>query len=372
MSKVLVVAGYTPSLINFRGDLLRLFVGKGHSVVALGVEKDPLVENRLNRDGIVFGTYYLVRSGVGVFNDFKTFLSISKKFYIHKPDVVLAYTIKPVIWSGIATLFKKDVRYYALITGLGYAFDKKSGIRKLLFALVVSLYKIALINAKAVMFQNEDNRNTFVQLGIVDEKITYVVNGSGVDLVEFFHSPKVVNTACIEFLAIGRLLRAKGFREYYEAARIVKASNPNVSFKLVGPLDPSPDGISIDEVKSWGDDGVIDYIGETNDVLSCIQKCDVFVLPSYHEGMPRTVLEAMAIGRPILTTNVAGCRDTVEEYVNGILVEKKDIDGLVCAMEWYIENSNQIPEMGRNSRLICERLFDVHVVNSKMAEVMEL
>jgi glycosyltransferase involved in cell wall biosynthesis len=172
------------------------------------------------------------------------------------------------------------------------------------------------------------------------------------------------------FLTIGRLLGEKGFREYAQAARVVKEKYPDTVFQLLGPEDPSSDGISAAEVRSWDEFGWVEYLKSTSDVLPNLKRCHIYVLASYHEGMPRTVLEAMAIGRPILTTDVPGCRETVILGENGYLVPRADASALAERMIWFIENSDQWEKMGRRSRDIAEESFDVHKVNAKLLEIM--
>ncbi|WP_236688340.1 glycosyltransferase family 4 protein [Photobacterium kishitanii] len=239
--------------------------------------------------------------------------------------------------------------------------------KNILVFIVVNLYRIALKNAKSVIFQNHDNMNLFIDKGIVDKSKCYVVNGSGVDLKHF----KLTSlTKEPNFLLIARLLGDKGIREYVKAAKLIKGKYPNALFELVGPEDPSIDGITIDRVNKWTDSGYIQYKGSSNDVRPFIKKCNIFVLPSYHEGMPRTVLEAMAMGRPILTTDVPGCRETVMNGENGWLVEKANFEQLAERMIWFIENQDQWKVMGQKSYSIANEKFDVHKVNAEILKIM--
>ncbi len=174
------------------------------------------------------------------------------------------------------------------------------------------------------------------------------------------------------FLTIARLLGDKGLREYAEAAGIVKKRYPDVIFNLVGPLDPSPDGIPSEEVEAWHISGSLSYLGPAADVRPFVEQCHVYVLASYHEGMPRTVLEAMSMGRPILTTDVPGCRETVLPSKNGYLVPKQQTEALAQRMIWFIENREQCEQMGKASRLLAEERFDVRKINAQMMRIMGL
>ncbi len=235
--------------------------------------------------------------------------------------------------------------------------------------LVVFLYRLALKNAEKVIFQNPDNRQVFIEKGIVPEHKTCVVNGSGVDLSHFEVKPLTQEP---RFLLIARLLGDKGIREYIAAAEMVKKKYPNAYFQLVGPEDPSPDGISLSELERLNVNRSVDYVGGTKDVRPYIESCNIFVLPSYHEGLPRTVLEAMATARPILTTDVPGCRETVVNGYNGFLVEKANFVQLAEKMIWFIENQDEWQGMALASRTIVEDKFDVHKVNKALMNIMEL
>jgi glycosyltransferase involved in cell wall biosynthesis len=170
---------------------------------------------------------------------------------------------------------------------------------------------------------------------------------------------------------MGRLLGEKGFREYVSAAELVKKRFPEAIFRLVGSEDPSPDGIPLSEVQEWHNEGWIEYCGSTKDVRPFLNDCSVFVLPSYHEGMPRTVLEAMSVGRPILTTDVPGCRETVISGENGFLVAKANAEALAERMIWFVENQDMWQKMGNKSRQLAEERFDVRMVNNKLISILD-
>jgi len=367
--KVIIIGALPESLLNFRGELIKSLSERTEVVAMAECEKAEVVA-KLNTLNVAFNAFPIQRNGLNPIIDFKTWHSLRSTFQIIKPKIILAYTIKPIIWGGLASRVTPNVRFYALVTGLGFAFQKGNWKRNFLTKLVSSLYKSSLKNADKVIFQNPDNLNEFVSRGIIPKEKCEIVNGSGVDIQHFSYSsfPKSSPT----FLTIGRLLGEKGFREYAEAAKIVKAQYPEASFQLLGPEDPSPDGIPIKEVNQWDSNGVIQYLGSTNDVLPYLQNCHIYVLPSYHEGMPRTVLEAMSVGRPILTTDVPGCRETVITGENGYLIPKADANALAERMIWFIENSDQWERMGKRSRELAEEKYDVHKVNAKLMEIMGL
>jgi len=368
--KILVIGGSPKSLVNFRGDLIRAFVEQGHSVLGVAQDAPKSMVSDIEALGCRFKSIPIERNGLNPFSDLKVLWSLYKLFKLEEPDIVLSYTIKPVIWGGVAAKFRKNTRFYGLITGLGFAFQSGGIKRNLLSWIATSLYQFSLKTASAVIFQNLDNRQVFIDKKIIPLSKTHRVNGSGVNVSRFKSNP--LPEGGVVFLSVSRLLGEKGLREYVEAAKIVKKKYPNVTIQLLGAEDPSPDGISRDEVRGWHDSGAVEYLGSTMDVRPFLKNCTVFVLASYHEGMPRTVLEAMSVGRPILTTDTEGCRETVVNGKNGFLVPVKSVDAIVEKMYWFIENSDKLAAMGAESRLMAEELFDVHKVNNSLLSILEL
>ena len=225
-----------------------------------------------------------------------------------------------------------------------------------------------------VFFQNSDDEQLFRQLNILTPmQNSAIVNGSGVNTKTFAQVPlPAVNGHAVNFLFIARLLNDKGVQEYAAAARIIKAKYPEAIFHIVGYLDSNPSSISQAELDSWIEDGTIQYWGRLSDVRPAIEAAHVFVLPSYREGTPRTVLESMSMGRAIITTNAPGCRQTVEVNRNGFLVEVKAVEGLADAMEKFITQPALIQTMGQASREIAETKYDVEIVNQFMFDKMNL
>jgi glycosyltransferase involved in cell wall biosynthesis len=280
----------------------------------------------------------------------------------NKPDVVLAYTVKPVIYGSICARIAKVPVMASMITGLGYAFSGDTLKRQLINILVRFLYLFGIRDNKVVFFQNPDDLKLFQSLGLIkDRNCPILINGSGIDLSRF--TPKPFPSE-ISFLLIARLIKEKGIREYIEAARIIKRKHPKVRFRLVGMLDKNPTSITTEELDNWVKEGIIEFLGLLNDVRPAITDSSVYVLPSfYREGTPRTVLEAMAMGRAVITTDAPGCRETVTEGINGFLVPVKNIPALVEAMEKFIVKPSLIPEMGSASRQKAVDKYDVKKVN---------
>lgn len=364
---VIIVGTLPKSLFNFRGQLLLKLVEKSNVVTAMASGASSRDIYSVESLGCNYVDYPVVRSGLNPVKDFITLFRLLSEFRQVKPEVILAYTIKPIIWGGIAARFSSNNSFYALVTGLGFAFQPGGFLKGLLIRLVRLLYKTALKEAKGVIFQNPDNMQVFIDQGIAPKEKCFLVNGSGVDLSHYEKEP-LSNKP--HFLLIARLLGDKGIREYVKAAAVVKHQYPEAEFHLVGPEDPSPDGIQVSEVNQWHESGVVHYHGATTDVRPFIKACNIFVLPSYHEGMPRTVLEAMAMGRPVLTTNVPGCKETVVNGENGWLVEKANVEQLAERMIWFIEHPGHWKIMGDKGHLMANEKFDVHKVNAEILKIM--
>ena len=367
MKKIIIVAPISKSLIDFRGDLIQEMKNKGYNVITASPALSEEYSNIFKQQKIVNIPVNFQRNKLNPLYDFFTLIRLFKIFWEQSPDIILSYTIKPVIWGGLAAkFFKTD--FYALITGTGFVFYGVSFKRKLLRNFVGFLYRLALKKSKGVIFQNIDDLNLFVDKGIAPRSKTHLVNGSGVDIEKF--NVATFPKDSINFLCVGRLKGDKGLREYAAAAKIVKKKFPTVVFNLVGPEETSPDAISLDEVNSWSD--YINYKGKTTDVRPLIKDTHVYILPSYHEGLPRSTLEAMSMGRSVITTDASGCKETVKNGINGFIVPVGSIDKLVEKMIWFIEHSEQIEPMGIESRRMVVEKFDVHKVNAKMLDIIVL
>lgn len=368
--KILVVGGFAESLKIFRGSLLRDMVSAGcsvHAAAPLSTD-DSDVGDYLESVNVRFHGVSLQRAGVNPVKDAMSFIALSWLIFRVRPEVIMAYTIKPVVYGVLAAWVCRVPRRYALITGLGYAFtSSRNGVTT---RLAVFLYRLALKRATKVFFQNPDDEALFRSMGIIPSQIpSVVVNGSGIDVFHFYQVPPSKN---LSFLLIARLLGDKGIREYVAAARKVKERFPCAVFRLAGWLDENPDSIERKELDSWITEGVIEYIGKLSDVRPAISECMVYVLPSYREGTPRTVLEAMAMGRAVITTDAPGCRETVIDGVNGFVVPVKSPVQLAEAMLRFADVPSLAVTMGAASRRIAEEKYDVKEVNKVMLREMEI
>ena len=371
--KVLILSSYAYSLINFRGELLRAMVEAGHDVVACGPDEDAEVETRLAEMGVRYVRTPMARTSSNPFSDLATLWCYIRLILKERPGLVLSYTQKPIIYGGIATRLVGNARFYALMTGLGYVFSPDAEARPILRGIVSLLYRAAVRHVKTVFVFNGDDRADMIAHSILDPRQRVVqVPGSGVD-VEYFAKAPLPEGPPV-FLMVARLMRDKGLLEYVEAARALKAKWPDAKFQLLGRMDTEhPTGVKRDEIEGWAREGIVDYLGETRDVRPFIAASTVFVLPSYYrEGLPRTILEAMAMGRPIVTTDMPGCREPVTEGVNGFLVPARDSVALAQALEAFLANDQLAAIMGTAARDIAEQIFDVHKVNAKLMREMRL
>lgn len=368
--RFLLIAGFAESILVFRGPLIRALMASGYTVhvAAPGLAAESEIGRVLADMGIVAHDIRLRRSGVNPIEDVGTLLQLKSLMKEIRPDVALGYTIKPVIYGAFAARLAGVPRFYALITGLGHAF-MSGGARGPLRRLVQGLYAAALRHTKLVFFQNPDDEALFRSIPILDRRTpSQVVHGSGVDIAMYGETRIPEGTP--SFLLIARLLGDKGVREYVAAARKVRASHPDVRFALVGWIDENPSAISQQELDGWIADGTIDFMGRLSDVRPAIAQSSVYVLPSYREGTPRTVLEAMAMGRPVITTDAPGCRETVQHGVNGYLVPVRAVDELAAAMLQFVRNPELVQSMGRASRRLAQEKYDVHKVNEVMLRSM--
>ena len=370
MARILVLGGVSESLINFRRNLLERMVADGHQVIACAPNPTQEVIDKLLEMGVTYQVINLERAGLNPVRDFKSLLELIKLFKKYRPDYFLGYTIKPVIYGSIAAKLTRVPRIFSMIEGLGYAFTG-TGIRRQIFGHIAKvLYRHALKHNTKVFFLNPDDRELFKQLKLVrDAEQQVLLNGIGIDLDEFTPAPL---PQAISFLLIARLVRDKGVFEYVEAAKIVKKSFPDVNFRLVGFFDKNPSSVTEQDLNDWVESGAIEYLGYLRDVHQAIADCSVYVLPSYREGLPRTVLEAMAMARAVVTTDAPGCRETVDPGVNGQLVPVGDANKLAEAIEYFINNPDDIIRMGQASRRIAEEKYNVHEVNAVILKTMGL
>lgn len=367
--KILVLSSHTPSLFWFRMDMMVSFQERGHSIIAVAQDTEQKWNDKFLEYGIKYRHVYVKRNGTNPFSDFKTFKELDQLLKEEKPDKIFVYQAKTIIYGALAASKNNIKDVYPLMAGLGSIFRGDGLKNKILKRILEFQYKIAFKKSRKVIFQNSDDINTFLNRNLLKKSQIERINGSGVNL-EKFQSVPIPNSPT--FLYIGRLIRDKGIIEYLEACKLLKKKHSNIRCLLVGPFDTNPSSIKPEELKIYTDNSIIQYYGEQKDVRPFIAMCSTYVLPSYHEGTPKSVLEAMAAGRAIITTDAPGCRETVEDGVNGFLVEVKNVNQLIEKMEFLILNPEINNKMGQESLRIVKDKYDVKKVNSEIIQIMGL
>jgi glycosyltransferase involved in cell wall biosynthesis len=359
------------SVVNFRLPLMCEIVRQGHQVFALAPDFDDDKRRTLRDEGITPVDIFLSRTGLNPVRDIRDMMALRARLGALKLDVALSFAIKPVIYGTLAAKLAGIPRRYALIAGLGYAFgDAQTLGRKALEQAARALYRLALSQADRVFMQNPDDVEDFVRMRIVPADKIVRVNGTGVDLVAWTKLPPIEDP--LTFILVARLLREKGVEDFVAAARLIRQTAPTTRFVILGGLDSNPNSLSHAHVSNWVDEGIVEWPGHV-DVLPYLRQSSVFVLPSYYrEGVPKSILEALASGRPVITTDMPGCRETVVPGENGWLVRPRDPTGLAVAMQRFIDRPEFVTTMGERSRQLAEERFDIRDVNARMIAAMEL
>ena len=307
--------------------------------------------------------------GTNVAEELLLFLRLYRAIQKIRPDVFLTFTVKPVVYGGLAARII-GIPTIPTVTGLGTAFINETWVTRV----VGVLYRAGLLRAKSVLFQNLDDSSLFVKRRFVKEDQVAQLPGSGIDLKKFLAvpTPSTKDRDVTIFLMIGRMLWDKGVGEFVKAAEIVKQANPNTEFQLLGELgSDNATAISIEEINIWQQKKIITYLGETDDVRNFIEEADCVVLPSYREGLPRTLLEAGAMGRPVLTTRAVGCKDVVEDGITGLLCNPRDAVDLANKMEVFLDlTQSEKTRMGREGRKKVAREFDEQIVIHRYKKII--
>lgn len=362
--RIVVNANQCYTLVRFRGDLMRALVAAGHDVIVTLPDVPAELVEPLAALGVRVELVPIARSSVNPLHDLRYMHELRRLYRRLGPDIVFSIMVKPAVYGSLAARMAGVPRIVAMFTGLGYAFDAPRSPRQRIAALAArGLAKAAMRSVDRIVFHNSDDRDLFVTKGLATADRCRVVAGSGVDLEHFKPVPLPANPS---FLVVARLLEAKGIREFIAASARVRAEFPGVRCMLAGPRDSSPDAVDPGLVAQALADGIIETLGEVGDVRTAISQALVVVLPSYREGRPRAVIEAMAMGRPIITTDVPGCRETVTDGINGILVPARDATRLADAMLTFCRDPALATTMGAASSAIANQHFDVRQVNDVM------
>ncbi|GAB1152053.1 MAG: glycosyltransferase family 4 protein [Shewanella algae] len=326
------------------------------------IEKHAITVHRIN----------LARSGTNVFREIRTFLDIYKVCMRVKPDIIHGITIKPVVYSSlVARLLDIKKRVFS-ISGLGYVFIDQGLKAKIIRKLVSFLYRLGLNNSKSlVIFQNSSDMSVFKKQNIVKHEQCRLIRGSGVDLTVYKYYPvHPSDKPIVMFLA--RLLKDKGVVEFCEAAHRLKQAGSKAEFVLVGDLDPhNPNSLDEASLEMYQSRGDVIHWGYSTDVAAVIAKSTIMVLPSYREGLPKSLIEAAAVGRAVVTTNVPGCRDAIEPGISGVLVPARQVEPLIEAIDDLVKDFVKCKKMGELGRKLAEHAFDIHSVVHKHFRIYE-
>nr|AFW04893.1 glycosyltransferase [Salmonella enterica] len=369
--KIILIGNLSSTVILFREKLIRKLKEKNAQIYTLTMDKDPANFRLISSYGAYPDFYNFSRSGLNPFSDIINTYRLYKKIKHIKPDVVLCFFPKPVIFGTLAARLARVKKIYSLLEGLGFCYTEhqnNEGIKKsILKKIQTFLYRICLPSASKVLFLNVDDYKDLIIRNNISIQNYDIIGGIGVDLKKFHYTAPKVKT--MHFGMVSRLLVEKGVREFVAAARILKEKYPNIQFSIAGSVDDNPGGITLEQVNSWKKENLITFLGQLVDINEYLNNISVFVLPSYREGVPRSTQEAMAVGRPVITTDVPGCRETVQDGVNGFMIPPWDVKALVEAMDFFILNPEKVIEMGKESRIIAEEKFDDNAAASKLIQI---
>ncbi len=367
--KILVLSSHTQSLFWFRIGMMKAFIKEGHEVVAVGNLPESEWREKFAESGMEYRSIHVERNGINPLHDLKTLGLISDLIKEISPDKIFAYQAKSIIYGSLAASKNGIDEVYSLVAGLGSVFNGSSFKLRVVRRIMIYGYKAALKRNKKVIFQNNDDLGCFLKNKIVKSEKTEIVHGSGVDTNRFTPSEFPENPT---FLMVSRLIKDKGVLEYLDACRIIKKKYPHVRCLLVGPYDTNPSAITEEKINLYTEDGSVEYLGETDDVRPFLKECSTFVLPSHHEGLPKSALEAMACGRPVITTDAPGCRECVSHGEDGVLVPVGDVNALCEAMEYFLSHEEEVKKMGERARTAAVTKYDLEIVNSRIMDIMGL
>jgi len=393
--KILVLTADANTLVYHRGDLIRDFAAHGCDLVTSAAEDYPHVKEFVASLGGRHRAIRMARSKVNPFKDLVTLRDMWRLFREEKPDALFAYTIKSVVYGCVLARLAGIRRVYALLPGLGFTFVKPvTWKQKILSGISKALHRFALKRADVIFMQNQDDLQLFTDMQMLPAGVpVHVTAGSGVNMDEFAHAPlekdEALRSGHVRFVLVSRLLISKGVRVFAEAARRIKEIYPHAEFHLVGPFDPNPNRVAESEVRQWVAEGTLVHHGMVKDVATLLKKMHVFVLPTwYREGVPHATLEALATGRPVITTNSVGARECVKltaegeqhrengdmlmQGTNGFLCQPQNVAAVECAMEWYLKHPAQVAQHGQASRNLAAEVFDVRLVNEIILKAMHL
>ncbi|MBQ9296171.1 MAG: glycosyltransferase family 4 protein [Paludibacteraceae bacterium] len=363
--KIAFVGNSARTMMNFRMGVMKALTEDNYEVVMIAPQDCDM--SPLQGSGIRFIAIKIDCKGMNPWRDIHLILDLKNIYRSEHFDFIFHFTIKAVIYGSMAAALC-HIKHISVVTGLGYTFIK----RNWLFLISRALHRVALRKAEAVWFLNQDDCDCFVSLKIVPSKKVHVIHGEGVD-TSFFATDKPLPEP-FTFIYIGRMLRYKGVELFVRAAEILRKEYPRVRWQLLGPLDNDDlDCITAGEIEEWVQHGFVEYLGVAKDVRPYIEQASCAVLPSYfREGVPRSLLESASMERIILTTNSVGCKEVVQNGVNGLVCEMNSLDSLVEAMRKIVEMpSSQLQQMGQNGRKYVLHLFDEKIIIAEYQKALQ-
>lgn len=367
--RILICASQAWSLINFRGEMIKSWKALGHEVVCSSIEPSEEVGEQIAQLGASYYQIAGTRTGKSIFEGLSMIKQYRKMFKDVKPDKTFLYMSKPIAYGGLAAMREKVKNVYVFVTGMEIAFYSPGVVNWFVKNLLTVWYRKVHSYCERVFFMSHYDEKYMIEHKMVRTEQVVYVDGTGVNMDWFKRVPLPTEPI---FLMIGRLVWSKGIREYIEAAKIVHESHPEIKCLLLGPLDENDEALSREELTSIENAGIINYLGETKDVRPFIAQCSVLVLPSYHEGKGRVLLEAQSMGRPVIASDAPGCSETVVQGYNGFLAKVKDGGDLAKQMMKYINTPAIIPTMGDNAYEHCKKTFDVRIINGTINKEMGL
>lgn len=373
--KIALIGTTAISQLNFRKELIKKLVFSGHKVFCFSIDYSDLTRKQIIELGATPVDYQLSRSGINPISDLINTTKLYLKLKNLHLDLVLSYFAKPAIFGSLAAKLAKIPQRYAMLEGLGYCFtEQPEGLSlkaKIIKSVQITLYKISFSTVQGLILLNKDDQKDLVEKYKLNVK-TFIWGGIGLNLDDFVRKDISINNN-ISFLFIGRLLKEKGIYEFIGAASKIKKAHPDVEFIVLGDLDEAnPGSLTEPELKSLINHHIITYPGFVTNIQEWIAKSHVFVLPSYREGLPRSTQEAMAMGLAIITTDVPGCRDTVIDGINGLIVKPWSSQDLYEKMVYLIKNPDMITKMGQESYFFAKKAYDQNKTNKDLLDFLNI
>jgi glycosyltransferase involved in cell wall biosynthesis len=349
--------------------MIKSWINLGHEVVCSSIEPKEEVADQIGQLGASYYQISGTRTGKSVFEGFSMIKQYRRMFKEINPDKTFLYMSKPIAYGGLAAMKERISNVFVFVTGMEIAFYSPGLVNWFVKNLLTVWYRKVHSYCQKVFFMSHFDEKYMLEHNMVKKEQVVYVDGTGVNMDWFKRTPLPETPV---FLMIGRLVWSKGIREYIEAAKIVHSTHPEVPFLLLGPMDENDEALSKEELTTIESAGIIRYLGETKDVRPFIEQCSILVLPSYHEGKGRVLLEAQSMGRPVIASNAPGCSETVVEGYNGFLATVKDGKDLADKMLKYVEKPEIIAIMGENAYEHCKKTFDVRIINATINREMGL